>query len=56
MTPHNELKSPVDEIRNIGNFSAHPIKSQMTGQIFDVEDEEAEVVLQRGLCRGVGQR
>lgn len=42
MTLHNELKSPVDEIRNIGNFSAHPIKSQVTGQIVDVEDEEAE--------------
>jgi hypothetical protein len=42
MTLHNELKSPVNEIRNIGNFSAHPIKSQMTGQIVDVEDEEAE--------------
>jgi hypothetical protein len=42
MTLHNELKSPVDEIRNIGNFSAHPIKSQVTGQIVDDEDEEAE--------------
>jgi hypothetical protein len=36
------LSNSVDAIRNIGNFSAHPIKSQVTGQIVDVEDEEAE--------------
>ena len=39
------LSSAVDAIRNIGNFSAHPTKSQITGQIVDVEDEEAQWTL-----------
>jgi uncharacterized protein DUF4145 len=36
------LSNSVDAIRNIGNFSAHPVKSQVTGQIVEVEQEEAE--------------
>lgn len=32
----------IDAIRNIGNFAAHPIKSQSTGEIVNVEPHEAE--------------
>jgi hypothetical protein len=37
-----DLLDNVDAIRNIGNFAAHPIKSQRTGEIVDVESNEAE--------------
>lgn len=37
-----ELANEVDAIRNIGNFAAHPNKSQSTGDIIDVEPGEAE--------------
>lgn len=36
------LAGAIDGVRNIGNFSAHPIKSQHTGAIVDVEPGEAE--------------
>lgn len=32
----------LDAVRNIGNFAAHPIKSQHTGEVMDVEPGEAE--------------
>lgn len=32
----------VDHIRNIGNFAAHPMKSQASGEIVEVELGEAE--------------
>ncbi|MDP2304323.1 MAG: DUF4145 domain-containing protein [Ignavibacteria bacterium] len=32
----------IDAVRNIGNFAAHPIKSTSTGEIVDVDPEEAE--------------
>lgn len=35
----------IDSIRNIGNFSAHPLKSKTTGAIVDVEPGEAEWTL-----------
>ena len=35
----------VDAIRHVGNFAAHPLKSTNTGQIVDVEDGEAEWLL-----------
>ena len=35
----------IDAVRNIGNFAAHPIKSQSTGEIVDVEPGEAELNL-----------
>jgi hypothetical protein len=39
----NQLPTHLNEaIRNIGNFSTHPMKSKTTGQIVDVEDGEAE--------------
>lgn len=36
------LSESLDAIRNIGNFAAHPNKSQSTGEIVDVEPGEAE--------------
>ena len=38
----SHLNEAIDAIRNIGNFSTHPIKSKTTGEIVDVEDGEAE--------------
>jgi len=38
----SQLADSIDAIRNIGNFAAHPVKSQSTGEIVDVELEEAE--------------
>jgi len=35
----------VDAIRNFGNFSAHPIETEDTDRIIDVEPEEAEWLL-----------
>lgn len=39
------LKETIDVVRQIGNFAAHPMKSQSTGQIVDVEPGEAEWLL-----------
>ena len=36
----------LDLVRNIGNFAAHPNKSQSTGEIVPVEDGEAEWCLE----------
>lgn len=36
------ISKQLDAIRQIGNFSAHPIKSQNTGEIVNVEIGEAE--------------
>lgn len=36
------ISTNLDAVREIGNFSAHQIKSQTTGEIVDVEPEEAE--------------
>lgn len=38
----SHLVSSIDAIRNIGNFAAHPIKSEKSGEIFPVEPGEAE--------------
>jgi hypothetical protein len=38
----SHLAEAIDAVRNIGNFAAHPLKSQSTGQIHPVEPEEAE--------------
>lgn len=40
------ISESVDAIRNLGNFSAHPMKSQNTGSILPVEPEEAEWTLE----------
>lgn len=39
------LSSAIDAIRNVGNFAAHPLKNTNTGEIMDVEDGEAEWLL-----------
>lgn len=36
------LEEDIDAIRNIGNFAAHPNKSKSTGEILEVEPNEAE--------------
>ncbi|OEU42170.1 hypothetical protein BGV40_11030 [Methanosarcina sp. Ant1] len=41
----SSLAESIDAIRQIGNFAAHPLKSTSTGEIMDVEDEEAEWAL-----------
>jgi hypothetical protein len=38
----SHLVEAIDAVRNVGNFAAHPIKSQVTGQIVPVEPGEAE--------------
>jgi len=38
----SHIADSLDAIRNIGNFAAHPMKSQSTGEIVDVEPGEAE--------------
>jgi len=38
----SQLAESIDAIRHIGNFAAHPMKSKSTGEIVDVEPEEAE--------------
>jgi hypothetical protein len=37
-----QLADDLDAVRIIGNFAAHPIKSTHTGEIVDVEPQEAE--------------
>lgn len=39
------LSEDIDAIRHIGNFAAHPIKFKNTSEIVEVEDGEAEWVL-----------
>jgi hypothetical protein len=41
----SHISESIDSIRQIGNFSAHPIKSTNTGEILDVEPHEAEWTL-----------
>lgn len=40
-----QIAENVDAIRQVGNFAAHPLKSTNTGAIVDVEDGEAEWLL-----------
>lgn len=41
----SQLAEDLDVVRAIGNFAAHPIKNQSTGQIVEVEPGEAEWTL-----------
>lgn len=41
----SHLAESIDAIRHIGNFAAHPLKSQSTGEIVEVEVGEAEWTL-----------
>ena len=38
----SHLAASIDAVRNIGNFAAHPIKSEKSGEILPVEPGEAE--------------
>jgi hypothetical protein len=38
----SHISESLDAVRNIGNFAAHPIKSQSTGEIVAVEPGEAD--------------
>lgn len=38
----SDILESIDAIRNIGNFAAHPIKSESTGEIVPVEPFEAD--------------
>jgi hypothetical protein len=42
----SHIAENIDAIRNIGNFSAHPLKSQQTGTVLPVEPHEAEWTLE----------
>ena len=39
---HSEVKASLHYLRELGNFAAHPGKSNNTGEIVDVEPDEAE--------------
>jgi hypothetical protein len=43
--PH-KIRQSVDGIRNLGNFSAHPINDKTSLQVIDVEPHEAEWCLE----------
>jgi hypothetical protein len=38
----SHLAGAIDGVRNIGNFAAHPVKSEQTGEVVDVKPGEAE--------------
>jgi len=40
-----EIADNVDAIRHVGNFAAHPMKSKASGEIVEVEEGEAEWIL-----------
>jgi hypothetical protein len=40
-----DLAEAIDDIRNVGNFAAHPLKSTNTALVLDVEPGEAEWTL-----------
>jgi hypothetical protein len=41
----SHLADDLDAVRNIGNFAAHPLKATNTGEIVEVEPQEAEWLL-----------
>ena len=41
----SHLAEGIDAVRNLGNFAAHPIKSKNTGEIVEIEEGEAEWLL-----------
>jgi hypothetical protein len=42
----SDLAEALDHVRVIGNFAAHPIKSQCSGEVLAVEPGEAEWLLE----------
>jgi hypothetical protein len=41
----SHLADDLDAVRNVGNFAAHPLKTTSTGEIVEVEPQEAEWLL-----------
>ena len=41
----SHLAGELHDIRQIGNDAAHPMRSEHTGEVFNVEPEEAEWML-----------
>ena len=41
----SDLAQSIDNIRTVGNFAAHPIKSTNTGAVIEVEQNEADWLL-----------
>jgi len=41
----SDLTDSIDAVRNVGNFAAHPMKCTQSGEILDVEPNEAEWTL-----------
>lgn len=41
----SSLAANVDAVRQVGNFAAHPLKARSSGEIVDVEEGEAEWLL-----------
>jgi hypothetical protein len=46
LTPPTHLAQQLDAVRVIGNFAAHPLKDTNTGAITDVEEGEAELLIE----------
>ena len=46
LNPPSHLAQQLDAIRSVGNFAAHPIKDTTTGAITDVEEGEAELLIE----------
>lgn len=46
LAPPTHLAQQLDAIRLVGNFAAHPIKDTSTGAIADVEEGEAELLIE----------
>jgi hypothetical protein len=44
--PPSYLSDPLDAVRTVGNFAAHPIKNTHTGAIVDVEPGESEWLIE----------
>ncbi len=42
----SDLANDVDAIRTLGNFAAHPIKSESTGEVVEVEPGEADWLIE----------
>lgn len=41
----SQLASAIDAVRQVGNFAAHPMKSERTGEVLAVEPGEADWIL-----------
>ncbi|MBZ5614154.1 MAG: DUF4145 domain-containing protein [Acidobacteriia bacterium] len=42
----SHLAGAIDAVRNLGNFAAHPVKSKSSGEIVEVEQGEADWLLE----------